>query len=359
MKYSIFSLCVICAVWMFSPAQAQNTLPELKARYNALGKTPHDDTLRVDLLMRMAQLYSRVSMDSCREAITDAIRLSKRIGHKSGYGQALNGLAIVENMLGNTEKALEGYEEALKVFTEIDYPAGQAGCHTNLGALYADMGREVEAVPHYLQAMSILRRKDTMGLDLGIVYLNLGTVYMMDSTTLTLAPDYLAKAVAIADQTDDFSFRVSSYLTLGKYYRKVNKTTEALGLGLKVLQLAREQEDLHGIAEAYSYMTEVYVGRGDHEKALQYLNEAEAAFAKIEDKIQLMDIFQQKGDLLVKMGDPAAALEVYKKVMVIYRRTDVPANIRLGYENLAKAYEALGDAKAAAQNRDKALEIKD
>lgn len=352
-----FRICWLAATMMLAAAQitfAQATLADLRLTYSSLGKTPHDDSLRVDLLMQMAHQYSRTSIDSSTECINDAIRLSKKIGYTRGYATAINGLAMIDNMQGRLEKALEGYKEALGIFSNTHNINGQVGCLSNIGALYADAGLKELAIPQYLRAIALMNAYDSTNLNLGIVCLNLGKLYMNDDATFAQAEPYLETAVRNAGCNDDYSFKISAYLNYGKYVKRLGRATESVGLGLKALQIARDQEDLHGIAECYAYLTEVYVQKNEYDKALQYLQESESFFIKIDNKTKIIETKQQKGDILTLSGKYAEALKVYKELQSLLLKYGIPAQILKGYENLAKTYEALGDTKTAMQYHAKA-----
>lgn len=334
----------------------QLTVQDTKARLAQLGKTSHDDTLRVDLTMTMAMLYARISMDSARIAANEALRLSKRIGYTSGYARAVNGIANIDYAQGKVEKAAEGYAEALKIFEEIKSLTGQASCHTNLGLIASNLGKKEEAIDHYQKAIAIHKSKDSTSMDLSIAYLNLGELYVQDATTLSEAQTYLLKAVKLADKAGHIPLRIASYLGLGECFRLQGKSVEALGLGLKCLQLAREANDVHGVAQSYGYITRIYISKKEYGKALQYLDEAEATFEKIDDKNELSNIYVQKASVQTQLENYTGALETYKKLLPIVKKMERQEEIKNVYLGMAEAYRGMGDTSKADQYTQKAAE---
>ena len=57
-----------------------------------------------------------------------------------GKGNALSGIGIVHRNKGDLDKALNYYEEALKIYKEIGYKYGEAANQCNIGVVYSEKG---------------------------------------------------------------------------------------------------------------------------------------------------------------------------------------------------------------------------
>jgi non-specific serine/threonine protein kinase len=96
-----------------------------------------------------------------REALSEACGLHHRLGVSNGEGRALAALGLIELRSGNLVRARQLVEEALRVQTEAGdlWPQGQ--CHTYLGMIAEDGGRDLAlATSHYRQAIEVLRPFD-------------------------------------------------------------------------------------------------------------------------------------------------------------------------------------------------------
>ena len=82
--------------------------------------------------------------------------------------------------LGELRKAIEYYEQALKIAREIGDRRGEGTSLGNLGNAYTDLGQPVKAIEYYEQALKISReigdrRGEGASLgNLGNAYYNLG-----------------------------------------------------------------------------------------------------------------------------------------------------------------------------------------
>jgi len=81
--------------------------------------------------------------------------ISKEIGDKRGEGVDLGNLGIAYRHLGQVEKAIEYYEQALVISKEIGDRRGEGNRLGNLGNAYSDLGQVEKAIEYYEQALVI------------------------------------------------------------------------------------------------------------------------------------------------------------------------------------------------------------
>lgn len=333
------------------------TLPELKARFAALDKSPRSDSLRVELLMDMARSYASISLDSTEQCANEALKISKRIGYVAGQARAVMGKANIALARGRADDAREGYDEALTLYIQSKQLLGQARCLANLGYIASLQKRSQEAIDIYLHAMEIHKKLDSTSIDMCITYSNLAEEYIRDTSKLSYAEETFKRASEIAEKKDYTHMRIVVYLGLGNCYKLQGKTVEALGISLKALQLARENQDKHGVATAYTNLSDIYIAKKEYDKAMQYIAEAESTFVQVDDQISLQPVYQKHGDILMAQEKYEEALEIYKRILPMVKRMEVPEDIKQVYNNIAKAYTALGDLSKAAQYEAKAKEV--
>jgi tetratricopeptide (TPR) repeat protein len=168
-----------------------------------------------------------------------ALEIAREIGHRQGEGNRLGNLGNAYSALGEVEKAIAYYEQALEIDREIGHRQGEGNHLGNLGNAYSDLGEVEKAIAYYEQALEIDREigyRQGEGADLG----NLGLAYS--------ALGEVEKAIA--------------------YYEQA-------------LEIAREIGHRQGEGNHLGNLGLAYSDLGEVEKARQYLQESLAIFEEI------------------------------------------------------------------------------
>ncbi|HEV2583038.1 MAG TPA: tetratricopeptide repeat protein, partial [Ktedonobacteraceae bacterium] len=100
----------------------------------------------------------------------------REVGYRRGEGIALNNLGGVYDDLGQKQKALGYYEQALAIYREVGDRGGEGATLNNLGEFNRTSGQKQEALGYYEQALAIRREVGDRGGE-GITLHNIGTIY--------------------------------------------------------------------------------------------------------------------------------------------------------------------------------------
>ena len=100
--------------------------------------------------------------------------------NKGNYGGILGNIGLVYHYLGKMRKAIEYYEQALKIAQEMENRRIEGSTLGNLGRVYSDLGEPRKAIEYYERALKITQEigdrheeGNILG-NLGIAYKNLG-----------------------------------------------------------------------------------------------------------------------------------------------------------------------------------------
>jgi DNA-binding SARP family transcriptional activator/tetratricopeptide (TPR) repeat protein len=160
-----------------------------------------------------------------------AAAIFTRIGEPARLASTLSNLAVNLHLMGDNEEAVELAEKALAV-AQRGGDASVASLRTNLGHLYARLGRHVEAIAHTVAALQLHREAGS------------------------LAGECIA--------TTNLSFVLN----------RAGRPADAMATGRQAVQLARRRGDSGLIADALNALGEACYDVGQHEAALGHHQEA-------------------------------------------------------------------------------------
>ena len=81
----------------------------------------------------------------------------REVGNRAGEAATLNNIGPVYDGLGERQRALDYYGQALPIRREVGDRAGEAATLNNIGGVYAGLGDRQRALAYYQQALPILR----------------------------------------------------------------------------------------------------------------------------------------------------------------------------------------------------------
>ncbi len=81
--------------------------------------------------------------------------IAREISDQRSEGYALNDMGLAYRHLGEVERAIDNYEQALVIFREIGDRRGEGNTLGNLGLAYADLGQVERAIGILEQALRI------------------------------------------------------------------------------------------------------------------------------------------------------------------------------------------------------------
>jgi CHAT domain-containing protein len=90
-----------------------------------------------------------------------ALPILRQVGNRAGEAATLNNIGYVYSDLGQKQKALEHYNHALPVYRVVGDRFGEATALNNIGAVYFDLGEKQNALEFFNQALLIAAEVDS------------------------------------------------------------------------------------------------------------------------------------------------------------------------------------------------------
>lgn len=156
----ITAILVVIGVAMSSPAIAQFTAPQSSP-------TPQQGGTAQQWLDQGIQLGRRGTAQSLQQSLTsfaEAIRLSKASDDKLTMALAYLSSGRIYDILNQSTKALDAYNQALPLWRDLRDRSGEARTLNNIGTVYSLLGETAKALEYFNQSLPIIRDlKDPIG----------------------------------------------------------------------------------------------------------------------------------------------------------------------------------------------------
>jgi CHAT domain-containing protein len=263
---------------------------------------------------------------------------------------SINNLGANYANLGEYEKAIAFYQQALDMSRKIGDHLAESSNINNLAALYSVLGRYGEAEPLLKQALTI--RKQKLGdnhPDTAASLNNLAELYRVQGRYSEAEPLY-KEALAISKQQlgDNHPLTVAILNNLAALYDSQGRYSEAGPLYKEALAISKQQlGDNHpDVAQSLNNLAELYLSQGRYSEAEPILKQS-LAIRKQQLGDNHPDVAQSLNnlaELYLSQGRYSEAEPLYKEALFIFKQQlgDNHPSTATSLNNLAFLYQYQG-----------------
>lgn len=308
------------------------------------------------LLGNLGLVYS--DLGDTRKAIEyyeQALKISREIGDRRGEGVDLGNLGNAYHRLGETRKSIEYYEQALKIARETEDRGGESTNLGNLGNAYSDMGETRIAIEYYKQALEIARemkdrREEERRLgSLGLAYSDLGEQRK--------AIEYHKQALKISREIGDRQGECADLGNIGLAYSDMGEPKRAIKYYERSLKISREIEYKQWEGTALGNLGLAYNDLGETRKAIEYTEQALKIARDVEDRRGEGIALGILGLAYSRLRELRKAIEYYGQTLKITRDIGDKRGEGAVLGNLGNAYKNLGEPRKAIECLKQSLAI--
>ena len=284
--------------------------------------------------------------------------------------QIIHGILPRRLLTWKNQKILEVAKPAIPIFHTLAYAyyfldqnrtlevhlrqlnlAERLGPSKELGLTYSAHGVVCSIIPLHQRAIRYQRAglkireelDDRWGIGQSHAFLGVCSYYRSD---LTLAIEYLNKGIRILESMGDQWEIEAAYSHLGFCHLLLGELDAAESTNRTLEKLSKEISDIKFIAIAAYSLAEVYLMRGDFERALGYVKKALDAGG---DHFTQVITLRVKGQILLRLGNTEEALEVLEESLAQIRKYNLKSEYLVpNYLALAETY--LRDAAAVGSS---------
>ena len=398
-KKKIFHLFLFFILFgVSSLAHNQHTIDSLRTELNKIeahkryaGVNPPAlmDSTKANIFYAFVREYWGSIPDSAIVYAEKCKSLSEKIGYRKGVGNAYNGFGLINMFKGrNYPLALQSFQMALKIRTEIGDKTGLGWTYNNMGLCYGAQGNYIESIKSHSNALKIrteigdreqmsessIKRGDAYkilgnypealknyltakklaeecGFKEGIEgsYTSIGRLYEAEGNYSEALKNFIASSRAREKAGDKFAI-ATSYFTLGEIYLYQGDTNIALKKFNDALKLFEEVNNGYGISQSNSNIGDVSFYQGRWDEALNHYQVSLKTSEELKDKIQISNLFIAIAKVYEKQGNYQKALSNVGNALSLALTIRYKVGIREAYKNLSEIYAKLNNYKAAYSN---------
>lgn len=315
------------------------------------------DTNSIKELVRRAGLLSAEFPDSAVNLYYEALGLSKRIQYNQGI--AVNLLNIGNYYYTYKEDFMQArtfFTQALAYVDSPDITNAKLlpGAHLSMANAHFREGNYDSANFYYYKTLDVMEKKNAVDTPLLItVYMNLGSALEFVDKNFERSIKYSRRAMQLAVSQNDTFMQSRILKNIGTLYTRKRNYDSAFILYSRALQLIKPLNQTSETQEAYTYVANVLLHKGDLKKAKMYLDSAtNIKPEKAKNNVVLM---QSLGGFYLYSGKLKTAIPYYKRILELSEETGEQGTSKISsYIALSDIYDSLGRWQLA-YNYQKAL----
>jgi CHAT domain-containing protein/Tfp pilus assembly protein PilF len=246
-------------------------------------------------------------------------------------------LGNISRSQGSYNLALEQYNQALNLATQL----GDVGLQTELaqviGDVYRSQGRYVLAVDYYSQALAAAQANDDSDAQ-GTLLNRMGGAYLVQGA-YEKAKELFDQALSIG--RPNTLIRIDALINLGGLAVKENDPGHALEYYSEGYDLAQVIGSSDQSAMISQRLGDIYLMRGRYDTALKYLNEALQYYHNAGDKIDESATLVRRGLAYEVMGQSADAIVDYQAAIAINEAVLREAALSEAVTSISRQFETL------------------
>jgi signal transduction histidine kinase/tetratricopeptide (TPR) repeat protein len=313
--YKYNQLFYACIITILSFTCYNSVGAEKDSLISALKNHPANDTKRVELLSAIAGTYIQKNVDSMEFFASEGLSLAKKINFEKG-------IAI---------------------------------CSRQLGIVYLHKHEFDKAVQHYNDALRIFEKTDDKPMQIDVLIYT-GDIYYRD-TKYSRSIEYYNRAIALAERTHDMKSQGLALIDIGGIYTDQSSFAEAIDYYLRGLKVFEEINDNKGMSMTLINIANIYSAMGNYKTAVDYINKSMPAMKGITDKEVIFSNMINAGVVYGQMKDYQRALDAFKKGMLIADSMGDKSWQNICLANAADIYYQMGSYDTAYSQYSKLLKL--
>ena len=301
-----------------------------------------------DIYYKMALVYlKQEKFDQALSSCRDALKWTRRNGHRKDEGYLLNRMGAVYQIQGDIVAAKKHYGQALAIRREIGDTLGQARTLANLAYVSFAERRYADALEEYREALILLNDIGPPSYrDIGAVLTQTGSVYA-ELGQYGRALAFHRKAAAAYEKINDPRGISGAFNNIGTTWYRAKNYEKSIAAFKKALIIRRDAKDSLGMAETLNNLGLAFIKTGEGPQAVSHLNES-LALARSADNLGLEAyILDSLGTVHQALGNYEDSLDYFTRSLTFWNRLGDLNGELVTTGNIGSLFEAEGQTDLA------------
>jgi CHAT domain-containing protein/tetratricopeptide (TPR) repeat protein len=282
--------------------------------------------------------YNLGELQKALDYYNQALTPRRAAGDGVGEAKTLNNIGNVYSILGEQQKALDYYKQVLPLLRAVGNRAGEASTLNNIGIVYSALGEKRKALDHYNQALPLWRAVGDRAGE-AMTLSNIGNVYW-DLGVKQKALGYFNQALPLQRAVGDRQGEADTLGGIGIVYWGLGEKQKALDYFNQTLPLKRAVGDREGEGITLNNIGEVYSDLGEKQKALDYYDQALPLRRAVGDRAGEAETLNNMGEVYSALGEKQKALDSYIQALVLARAVSDPSSQGSVLDNLMRYWQS-------------------
>ena len=336
----------------------------------ALPRVSHD-TSKLDILFKLVEQTDnrkeKVNFNNQAEVLSEELTKNKdaklKIIGEKGIIRAFDNAADFFYFQGNLDSAMEKFNSALKLASEINDKKLIAREFSNLARIYTEQGNFAKALKNQMIALNT--NQEIKNAD-GIIYnyLMFGHIHYAAGNYGESLKSYLISLqlnneslVAVSQSSEPARFRerklaiTEAYFGIGDNYEAQDNYEKAIEYKLNTLKIFQEIKMNEGIIALYDEIGGDYQKKSDFDKALVYYFKMLRLAEKDNNKQDITTAYERIGFAYLDKQDFIKALKAQEISLKISEELEDEKGTADGYNDIGNIYYEMGRSDAVNYNK--------
>ncbi len=340
-------------------------------------ETTGDDSVKVEALLSLTRIFLSRNLQQSVVYGQQAVEVARGSGSLKQESEALTTLGAAHFYSGNYQMALDTWMESVEILEIRESQAAdsllreglmdqRALLLNNIGVVYKTMGEYDKAIDFYQQNLKIQEAAGNL-LKMAWARANIANVYFAFEIDFEKALEYYQVSLELflrytAEQPDDPQGTrglAQTFLNMGIVYKELNDFGKALENFRKALEYFTEIDDRAFIARTQKNIGFVYMEGGNYEEALLAVRTSLEYNREIGQRKEVAEDLKNIGKIYYRMRNYTQALDYMNQSLEISRELDLKREMFDVYRDISNVYREMEDYKRALENYERYGALKD
>ena len=336
----IFYIVAILNLSFIAKAQFEKKESLLKSLLSA-----KEDTSKVMLLLKIADMYEANNQDSSIYYLEESKRLSGLLKFKKGLYHYYAQSAIVSFTKGDYNLSMQQNNDALAIARELKDSNFIINTLSNTGIVYQYLGQFDKELEYSLQGLEIAEKRNEYN-KLSNMYQNIANSYY-NLNQFRKSIDYSFLALRFHQQTGSNTYSNRIYATIGQGYAMLKITDSALRYYNTAITESIKINDKYAEAAIYGYMANTYADRNDYKEMLNVSEKSLLLSKELQSNQMLASSLFNMAYARYFNGDNAAAMRDINEALGIAIKDTLKDELKNIYSILSYIAARDGDFKTS------------